>query len=142
MNDSLGARIRSRMDTLGLKQVDLVRAANVSRPTVHAWVNGDVAELKHKHVEAVARVLKCRPRWLTAGTGPMEFDEGYSASHIASEPEPATPIAFADKHIKEATELLLSLPSADRREAVAWLRGFAAGRKREAPKRDDSAVAG
>ena len=138
MSENLGERIRARMSLLGLKQADLVRATGVSRPT--AWWHGDVSELKSKHVEPLARLLKCRQKWLTEGVGPIDPESVYSKSSTAQEPTTPYAIALEDKNILEALELLKQLNTPDRREALAWIRGFAAGRKRELAKRENPEI--
>jgi len=81
----------------------------------------------------LAKALKCRPLWLSTGTGPMEItpDEAptvrelpgsYAVRLLASLDERST----LDREI---LGLLATLSDESKQDVLQWLRGFAAGRK-------------
>lgn len=64
----LSERIRLKMAEHGLKAVDLVRKAGVSKGAVSQWLNG-VAEPSSKNAIALSKALRCDPTWLMSGKG-------------------------------------------------------------------------
>lgn len=78
---SLKARITEAMAKAGMSQIDLSRAADVSRGTVSLWCSGRTKNIAGENLTRVARVLGIDAHWLTTG----EVRE--SAKHLmASEP--------------------------------------------------------
>lgn len=63
-------RLKTRMDTLGIRATDISERLKVSRATVSFWMNGTNGA-KGKNLLALAEMLDCLPNWLETGKGPM-----------------------------------------------------------------------
>ena len=65
-------RIRNKMNALGLRSVDITKAADISKGTISQWLNG-IAKPSGKNIIALAKVLQCDPEWLLDGKGQSDF---------------------------------------------------------------------
>ena len=130
---SLADRIKQRMAAVQLSQADLTRLTNRKGSSVNNWLSGETKSLKGDTLMNLAKALKCRPLWLSTGTGPMEItpDEAptvrelpgsYAVRLLASLDERST----LDREI---LGLLATLSDESKQDVLQWLRGFAAGRK-------------
>ena len=63
---SVGNRIKSTRLSIGLSQVELASAANVSQPTVANWENDSHAP-RHQALGRLAKILDTSPHWLISG---------------------------------------------------------------------------
>jgi len=63
---SVGSRIKSARLSIGLSQVELASAANVSQPTVANWENDSHAPRKNA-LTRLAKILETTPHWLMSG---------------------------------------------------------------------------
>ena len=66
---TLASRIKAARIALGMKKIELARAAGVTPGAVTQWENGTVANLRGEVLVAVSRVLKVSSTWLTTGKG-------------------------------------------------------------------------
>ena len=66
---TLASRIKAARIALGMKKVELARAAGVTPGAVTQWENGTVANLRGEVLVAVSRVLKVSSTWLNTGKG-------------------------------------------------------------------------
>ncbi|AVL70645.1 hypothetical protein CEQ07_03890 [Oligella urethralis] len=64
-------RLIHAMNISGTKQIELAKAAGVSRAAVTSWVRGDVQSIGGDSLIAVANVLGVNPKWLATGEGAM-----------------------------------------------------------------------
>ncbi|WLQ15391.1 S24 family peptidase [Hahella aquimaris] len=74
-------RIKQRMQTLGLKAVQISKLMGVSKGTVSQWVNA-VSKPSGGNLVALSQVLKCDPDWLLSGKerDKPELNSGWSGS--------------------------------------------------------------
>ena len=70
LNMEFKDRLKTRMDTLGIRATDISERLKVSRATVSFWMNGTNGA-KGKNLLALAEMLECLPNWLETGKGPM-----------------------------------------------------------------------
>lgn len=79
MKWELHHRLRSRMDLLGVRPVDLARACEVKAPSVSNWLSGKTKVLKGDKLVKAAEFLKVHPEWLAEGKGSIANlpDPGY-----------------------------------------------------------------
>lgn len=82
---SIGARIREKLDALGINQTELARRVGVSQPTINALIRGENSGSKHLH--RIAAELETSPAWLAG-----ETDDDVPVST-----PPSAMIALADK---------------------------------------------
>lgn len=66
--NTISDRIATRLNELGLKQVDLVEATGLSKGAVSKWVTGTSAP-SSEHISTIAKTLKVSPDWLLTGQG-------------------------------------------------------------------------
>lgn len=107
---SIGDRIRSAREALGMKQAELARRVGVSGPTIC-----DLEKNEHKstrHVAKLAYVLGVTPIWLAEGKGSAKDGVTVSA-HTEAERLPAEIILMAQK--------LMKLPDAKLRALATML---------------------
>lgn len=78
---TLGERVSSRREELGISVQAVAAAAGVSVQSVYLWQRGEVVNLKAANLLAVAELLKVRPKWLQTGKGLKEL------SNTATGPE-------------------------------------------------------
>jgi len=64
--DSVGTRIKSTRLSIGLSQMELADAADVSQPTVANWENDSHAP-RHQALGRLAKILETSPQWLMSG---------------------------------------------------------------------------
>lgn len=69
LNMDMKERIRSKLDELGMNQVDLANRVGVSKATITFWLRGDHG-LKADNLMKLASALGCSPTWLQTGKGP------------------------------------------------------------------------
>ena len=67
---TLGERIRTRREELGLRPTDLADAVGVSVSAVLYWETGATKNLKNEHLFTLADKLGVNARWLAIGQGP------------------------------------------------------------------------
>lgn len=111
-----------------MSPAELARAVKVKPPSVSDWLSGETKTIKGENLLRAAQALQCTPQWLATGLGPMALDP----AQRFQQPQPAreeTVSYITDKLIEEAVSILQFLDPPSRREALQWLRGFAAGRK-------------
>ncbi len=65
---TIGTRIKKARLKLGMSQVELAQAANVSQPTVANWEN-DSHIPRQKALGNLATILRAAPHWLQSGIG-------------------------------------------------------------------------
>jgi hypothetical protein len=125
------------MLALGIKNVDLAAACNVRPPSSFNWASGKTKQIKGATLLLAAKALGVRPQWLATGIGPMLTEEIYystaeSTSAAARVSEPDSPLYMAtpatDSLTQELVSLFSKLEAHDKREWLANLRGFVAGR--------------
>lgn len=64
--NTISDRIASRLNELGLKQVDLIEATGLSKGAISKWVTGTTVP-SSEHISAIAEKLKVSPEWLLTG---------------------------------------------------------------------------
>ncbi|WP_417698034.1 LexA family protein [Psychromonas sp.] len=62
-------RIKNRRKELGLTQLEIAEALNVSKASVSLWEKGDTSP---KNMHLLSKILKCDPDWLVSGKGNPE----------------------------------------------------------------------
>lgn len=65
------ARIKQRMNLLGLKNVDLIRATGISSGGASQWVTG-LSQPSGERLLSLAKTLKCSPDWILTGRGEVQ----------------------------------------------------------------------
>jgi len=70
------------MDAAGLSPADMARAADVSKPTVTFWLNGQTQSLKAGSAAALELATGYRANWLIMGKGPKLVREGTNVSSV------------------------------------------------------------
>ena len=80
LNMNTNERIRKRMESIGMRQKDLVAKTGASRGTVSLWINGP-SEPQGENLLKLARVLSCSPEWILNGIGsPDEIHSNVEAA--------------------------------------------------------------
>ena len=79
----LAARIKERMDELGLSAADLADACGISVQAVYQWLSGKNKNLKHEHFFALCDALNVNPRWLALGEGAKVAAQNREAYRVA-----------------------------------------------------------
>jgi len=79
------------MQVKGMKPIDLVNAAGVTKSAVSQWLNDQTKTMDGKNLVAVARVLDVTESWLISGHGPMRThsvadENGAYITNLASIP--------------------------------------------------------
>lgn len=64
--NTISDRIATRLNELGLKQVDLIEATGLTKGAVSKWVTGTTVP-SSEHISAIAKKLKVSPEWLLTG---------------------------------------------------------------------------
>ena len=70
------------MDAAALSPADMARAADVSKPTVTFWLNGQTQSLKAASAAALELATGYRANWLIMGKGPKLVREGTNVSSV------------------------------------------------------------
>jgi len=118
----LADRIKDRMESTGLTNAGLARAARVQPPTAHNWGSGKTKAIKGEPLLRAAAALGVTPEWLATGKG-KKFPDPNPAPNLAQ--EPSKPYCESDDPwICEAVDTLLQMSADDRRAAVLNLRVF------------------
>jgi transcriptional regulator with XRE-family HTH domain len=139
---ALADRIQQRLDVLTMNQAELARRSGVKPASVNNWLSGKTQTLKGENLLRAAMALQCNPRWLSSGIGASTPDNG-STAVIANESRPNWGQPRDDDAIEEALAILRRLEPEARLDALQWLRGFAAGRKKgSAQKRGSDPLPG
>lgn len=73
--DTLGSRLKFAREKRGLSQPALAKLVGITFQSIQAIEAGGGT----KHINAIARALRVRARWLEDGVGPMELDEAVTA---------------------------------------------------------------
>lgn len=66
----IGTRIAERRQALTLSQADLAAEVGVAAPTVSRW-EAETSTVKSRHLQALARALRCAESWLLSGEAPV-----------------------------------------------------------------------
>ena len=74
-------RLQYAMETTGIKQIELAKAAGVSRAAVTSWVKGDVQSISGESLIAISSALNISPRWLAIGEGSMHVQWPFKSIH-------------------------------------------------------------
>lgn len=115
---SLADRVKLRMEQLALRQVDLARLSQVKPASVAQWRNGRTKEISGETLLLAAAALKCSPKWLATGLGPIVPEEPMQSGHTARECE-----TYAlDAQAREALKLFQALPPLGQAEALNYLK--------------------
>lgn len=114
---SLAERVDSRMQAVGLRQVDLARLCQVAPASVAQWRNGRTKEITGETLLLAAAALQCSPKWLATGKGPIDANVA-AAPPAIREPDPWQMDALA----KEALKMFQALPALGQAEALDYLR--------------------
>lgn len=115
---SLADRVNQRMGQLALRQVDLARLSQVKPASVAQWRNGRTKEISGETLLLAAAALKCTPKWLATGLGPVGPEDSPPPGHCAKEPDVYTLDALA----KEALKLFQALPPLGQADAIDYLK--------------------
>lgn len=66
-------RLLFAMRVRGVKQIELAKAAGVSRAAATSWVKGDVQSISAESLIAISEALNVNPAWLATGAGSMDI---------------------------------------------------------------------
>ena len=80
---TLGERIRTRREELGLRPTDLADAVGVSVSAVLYWESGATKNLKNEHLFVLSDKLGVNARWLAIGQGPKRVGVAMKAAVMA-----------------------------------------------------------
>lgn len=119
---SLADRVNQRMEHLALRQVDLARLSQVKPASVAQWRNGRTKEISGETLLLAAAALKCSPKWLATGLGPVGPEEPPPEGHCAREPE----LYKLDALAREALKMFQALPPIGQAEAIDYLKYLSA----------------
>ena len=67
---NIGDRIKQKRTALGMKQIDLAKAAEVSRPSITSWENSD-KQPGSQFIIPLSKALKVSAEWLLTGIDVM-----------------------------------------------------------------------
>lgn len=127
---TLQERVKNRMKAMGINNAQLAAACNVKPPTSFNWASGKTKNIKGEPLLLAAKALGVSPEWLATGHGPMNEIAGGTSSHIAAEPSVTyLPEKKADALTQELLDLFAMLDTPSKREWLANLKGFVAGRR-------------
>ena len=81
-NNSINARIKARIEEMGMQQVELAKRVGVSKTAVSLWINETTKFIRPDHLVKIADALGLEIRYLITGQGPrlakhdppMDFD--------------------------------------------------------------------
>lgn len=81
---TLGKRITSKREAMGLTQDELGKKIGVSRQTICKWENGEAKFIERNRISQLAELFHCSPSWL------MGFDdaENVKLTYVAPGKEP------------------------------------------------------
>lgn len=77
----LGERIKRLREEQGLRLIDIAEACGVKEATAQRWESGNIKNVKHEHILAIAALLHCDPSYLMGWT---EAGEDQSADEQVS----------------------------------------------------------
>jgi transcriptional regulator with XRE-family HTH domain len=131
MSNTLADRLKIAME--GPPRVTgraLANACGIKAPSVSDWIKGKSKTMTGPNLLAAAEFLRVRPKWLAEGLGPMRDDAHALASPTQAAQPSVTylPEMKADALTQELLDLFAQLDTASKREWLANLRGFVAGR--------------
>ncbi len=66
--NSLGERIKRLREEQGLRLIDIAEACGVKEATAQRWESGNIKNVKHEHILAIAALLHCDPSYLMGWT--------------------------------------------------------------------------
>lgn len=117
------------MDALSISNAQLARLCDVRPPTSYNWANGKTKSIKGEPLLKAAKALGVTPEWLATGIGKKFPDEPFAADlQVRESAISYLPARKEDKLITELLSLFSQLDEAGKREYLAHLRGFVAGR--------------
>lgn len=132
MND-VAERIRSRMDELGIKQVDLINAQVASKGTISLWLSGGSTPSGSRLVN-LANTLKKSEAWILTGQSDTHrrFDDNVSAepfSYVGKAPvlswvQAGVWTSMDNVELTENIEYLPLVPNAGRNSFYLIVRGI------------------
>lgn len=61
-------RIKERRNSLGLTLLEIAELLNVKEATVQRYESGEIKNIKHETIVALAKILKCTPQYLMGWT--------------------------------------------------------------------------
>lgn len=126
---TLSKRIKDRMKAMGLNNAQLAAACNVKPPTSFNWASGKTMNIKGEPLLRAAKALGVTPEWLATGLGQMSPGASTTAEHVVAEPSITyLPDKKPDPLTQELLDLFSKLDAPSKREWLANLRGFVAGR--------------
>lgn len=70
------------MRAINIKQADLARQSKVASSSVAAWRNGKTKHMTGETLLLAAIALKCSPKWLSTGLGPIQPDDETQANNV------------------------------------------------------------
>ena len=127
--NTLANRVKERMDALSISNVQLSRLCGVRPPTSYNWANGKTKSIKGEPLLRAAKALGVTPEWLATGMGRKFLDNASPAIPLErNEVISYLPAPREDKMVTELLLLFSQLDEAGKREYLAHLRGFVAGR--------------
>ncbi|PMC18208.1 helix-turn-helix domain-containing protein [Oligella urethralis] len=80
---TLSERLIHAMKLANVKQVDLAKAAGVSRASVNDWISGKSQNIRGENLVKVAKLLNVNSSWLATGHG--KFDSKWPFKNIQPE---------------------------------------------------------
>jgi transcriptional regulator with XRE-family HTH domain len=69
-NNSINARIKARIEEMGMQQVELAKRVGVSKTAVSLWINETTKFIRPEHLVKIADALGLEIRYLITGQGP------------------------------------------------------------------------
>ena len=70
---NLSERIRTILAEKGISQVELARAAGVSKTAVGLWKNGPTQDIDFLHAQKIGKELGYNPEWVAYGRAPKHL---------------------------------------------------------------------
>lgn len=80
----MGKRIKKKREELGFTMEELGALLHVNKSTISKWERGAVDSIKRSHLDSLAYVLHCSPKWLMGFDDDSEVNIVYSADGAES----------------------------------------------------------
>lgn len=71
---TIGQRIKSKREELGIKQTDLAAILKISKQTLYKYENDIVTNIPSNIIEGIASILDCTPQYIMGWDEVMTFD--------------------------------------------------------------------